>query len=156
MKARTLRIDAGLPTYLWNEIVRTAGYIMNRTPMQKYNWKTPFEQAVGHPSNLSHLRKIGCKAYTLDKHIPRKGKLQERAHIGHLLGYDSTNIFRVWIPSQRKVIRIRDVLFDETSLYNPDEPDLPQLITEPMINTVFDIPNLDTELHPTRNSLMKN
>lgn len=26
-------------------------------------------------------------------HIPRKKKLQERAHIGDLIGYDSTNVF---------------------------------------------------------------
>lgn len=148
MKARAMRIEAGLPLYLWNEIIRTAGYITNRTPMQKHQWKTPFELAVGSAPNLSHLRKIGCKAYTLDKHIPRKEKLQERAHIGHLIGYDSTNIFRVWIPSQRKVIRTRDVIFDETSLYNPSlpEPDLMQLSLEPMIDTtrVFETPRLDT------------
>lgn len=35
MKARAKRIEAGLPTYLGNEIMRTAGYIANRKPMQK-------------------------------------------------------------------------------------------------------------------------
>lgn len=150
MKARAMRIDAGLPTHLWNVIMRTAGYIANRTPMQKHNWKTPFEQAVGHPPSLNHLHKLGCKAYTLDKHIPRKEKLQERAHIGHLIGYDSTNIFRVWTPSQRKVIRTRDVIFDESSFYDPHEPDLAQLITEPMLDvTVFDLPNMDLDTRIT-------
>lgn len=47
-------------TYLWNEIMRTAGYIANGTPMQKHRWITPFEQAEGMSPNLSHLRKIGC------------------------------------------------------------------------------------------------
>lgn len=41
MKARAMRIDAGLPTYLWPELVKTAGYIANRTPMAKHCWKTP-------------------------------------------------------------------------------------------------------------------
>ena len=114
--------------------------------MQKHNWKTLFQLATGRPPNLSHLRKIECKAYTLDKHIPQKEKLREWAHIGNLVGYDSTNIFRVWIPSQHKIIRTRDVLFDETALYNPSEPDLAQLITKPMIETsVFNIPRLDIE-----------
>lgn len=75
MEARAMRIEAGLPTCLWNEIIRTAGYIMDRTPMQKHDWKTPFEQAVGTLPNLHHLRIIGCKAYALDGHIPRKEKL---------------------------------------------------------------------------------
>ena len=29
------------------------------------------------------------------------------------MGYDSTNIFKVWIPHQGKVISTRDVLFDD-------------------------------------------
>ena len=111
--------------------------------MQKHNWKTPFEKVTGMPPNLSHLRQIGCKAYAIDKHILQKEKLQKRAHIGHLIGYDSTNIFLVWIPSQRKIIRTRDVLFDETSLYNPSEPDLAQLTMEPMTESaILNIPEL--------------
>ena len=143
MKARAMRIEAGLPVYLWHELMKTAGYIANRTPMQKHGWKTPFELAVKIPPNLSHLRKIGCKAYSLDKNIPCTQKLQERAHIGHLVGYDSTNIYRIWIPSQRKIIRTRDVTFDETSLYKPEELDLSQLTTEPMLETCYNIPALD-------------
>lgn len=142
-KAQAMRIDGGLLTYLWNEIIRTAGYIVNCTPMQKHKWKTPFELVVGHLSHLGHLRKIGCKAYTLDKHILRKAKLQEQAHIGHLIGYDSTNIFQVWIPSQRKIIRTRDVIFDEKSFYDPHELDLAQLTKKPMVDVIFDILNLD-------------
>ena len=143
-KARALRIEAGLPTYLWNELMKTAGYIANRTPMHKHNWKTPFEKVLKTPPNLSHLRKIGSKAYTLDKHIARTRKLQERAHIGHLIGYDSTNIYRIWIPSQRKIIRSRDVIFDETTLYKSREPDLTQLIQEPMLDSPYSISHLDT------------
>ena len=36
MKARALRIDAGLPEYLWPKLIRTAGYLANRTPMAKH------------------------------------------------------------------------------------------------------------------------
>ena len=60
--------------------------------------------------------------------------------LGHLVGYDSTNIFRIWIPSKRKIIRTRGVIFDEGKFYDPSEPDLSQLITEPMIETTFEIP----------------
>lgn len=72
MKARALRIDAGLPIFLWPELMMTAGYLANRTPMQKHEWKTPFELAIGYSPDLSHLHQYGCKAYTLNKHIPQK------------------------------------------------------------------------------------
>jgi len=45
-----------------------------------------------------------------------------------LVGYESTNIFRVWIPSKRKIIKTRDVTFNEKPFYNPTEPDLAGLL----------------------------
>ncbi|EKG09419.1 Integrase catalytic core, partial [Macrophomina phaseolina MS6] len=129
-KARAMRIGANLPQSLWPEIVKTAGYIHNRTPMAKLNWKTPFEVVTGKRPNLSHLRIYGCRAYAHKKGIPRSQKLAEKAHFGYLVGYDSTNIFRIWIPSQHKVIRTRDVKFNEDEFYRPQDPDLTQLLQE--------------------------
>ena len=40
-----------------------------------------------------------CKTYILDKHISRKSKMQKRAHIDHLVDYETRNIFRIWISS---------------------------------------------------------
>ena len=48
----------------------------------------------------------------------RLRKLDPKAHIGYLVGYDSTNIFRVWIPHQGKVISTRDVIFDESTVFD--------------------------------------
>src|SRR5216117_4081075 len=48
----------------------------------------------------------------------KEWKLNPRAHIGYLVRYDSTNIFRIWIPHQGKVISTRDVLFDEYTFFN--------------------------------------
>lgn len=122
IKARALRIEAGLPHYMWAKAFYTACYIANRTPMGKHSWKTPFEKVTGNKPYLSHLRMYGYKAYVLKHHIPRKQKLEPRAHIGYLVGYDSTNIFRIWIPSRHKVICSRDVFFDEQSLYDASHP----------------------------------
>lgn len=47
--------------------------------------------------------------------------MQERALIGYLIGYNSRNIFRIWQPPLQKVIRSRDVTFDETSKYQPND-----------------------------------
>lgn len=44
--------------------------------------------------------------------------------MGYLVGYDWTNIFRIWIPSEERVVSTRDVTFQETVFYDPKEPDL--------------------------------
>lgn len=144
MKARAMRIQAGLPVYTWPWINQTAGYLMNRTPSKKHAWKTPFEMATGNKPNLAHLVQYGSKAYPIDRAIPRREKMRPKAHIGFLVGYDSTNIYLIWIPSQRKVIRTRDVIFDEDRSYMPHEIDAAQLISEPfLLDDTLNIPQSD-------------
>ena len=67
------------------------------------------------------MKVYGCKAYAHIPKIPRLEKLAARANIGYLVGYNSTNIFRIWIPSLHKVIATRDVTFDELTQYEPIE-----------------------------------
>jgi hypothetical protein len=50
-------------------------------------------------------------------------KLDPRAHIGYLVGYDSTNIYRVWIPHKGIVISTRDVIFDEYTFFTGERLD---------------------------------
>nr|POF13494.1 retrovirus-related pol polyprotein from transposon tnt 1-94 [Quercus suber] len=54
--ARAMRIHANLPKNLWPEIVHVAAYLLNRTPMRRELWKTPFELATGLLPDSSHLR----------------------------------------------------------------------------------------------------
>ena len=58
------------------------------------------KQALGRPSpppSYAHLKAYGCRAYPLTREVKagleKKRKLAPRAHIGYLVGYDSTNIF---------------------------------------------------------------
>lgn len=167
-KARALRIEAGLPHFLWVEAIHTACYLANRTPMAKHGWKTAFEVVTGEKSYLSHLKIYGCKTYALNHHIPKKQKLEPRAHIGYLVGYDSTNIFRIWIPSRRKIIRSSDVLFDEVDVYDlADPPDLmhflstssehaPYEITDSMRNAFADLDAEDENLSYLIDDLLGN
>jgi hypothetical protein len=64
------------------------------------------------------MRPIGCRAYVLNRSLKRADKLKLRALIGHLVGYDSTNIFRIWLPIKDEVIRTQDVVFEPTKFYN--------------------------------------
>ena len=63
-------------------------------------------------------------------------RLEPRAHIGYLVGYDSTNIYRIWIPSRNKVVRIRDVTFKDNLFYNPSQPDLGHILREEVEQTI--------------------
>jgi Reverse transcriptase (RNA-dependent DNA polymerase) len=132
-RARAMRIGAKLPHDLWKEIVNTAVYLYNRTPRENLEWKTPYEVFYTHAAKLTgvdevrkpqlaHLQAYGCRAYAMTENAQLKKqrlrKLDPRAHIGYLVGYNSTNIFRVWIPHQGKVISTRDVLFDEETFFD--------------------------------------
>jgi hypothetical protein len=50
-------------------------------------------------------------------------KLDPRIYIEYLVGYDSTNIYRVWIPHKGIVISTRDVIFDEYTFFTRERPD---------------------------------
>jgi hypothetical protein len=108
-----------------------AEHLMNRTPNQALNWDSPLVRLnkLTNPTNqnqpirseLDHLKVYGCKAYPLLKGAdapPRGSKLKPRAFVGYLVGYNSTNIFRVWNPEKGDVSGYRDVIFDEGELYD--------------------------------------
>ena len=131
-KAWSMRLEANLPHNLWKEVVNCAAYLWNRTPRYGNGWKPPYElfHSYGGKTKkpqLAHLKAYGCRAYTMTANAQEKKnrlyKLQPRAYIGYLVGYDSSNIYRIWVPSRGKVYRTRDVTFDETRFYSPDEWD---------------------------------
>ena len=68
----------------------------------------------------------GARAYLLKKEREadkeRKAfKVNARGHIGYLVGYYASNIYRIWVPKLDRVIISRNVRFDEDLLYNPDQ-----------------------------------
>ncbi|KAF6793055.1 reverse transcriptase domain protein [Colletotrichum musicola] len=118
--APTLSLFTGFP--LRDSVIVDSGtgfHICNNpSRMMDIDYKLP---------QLAHLRRYGCKAYplttTYKKGADKSNKSAARAHIGYLCGYDSTNIYRIWIPSINKVMRTRDVTFDESKLYDPNRED---------------------------------
>ena len=134
-KTQTMRLSANLLHKLWQEIVRTTGYLYNQTLRVSNDWKSPYkafhtyvfdQEGVSGPQkpHLHPLKVYSCKAYVLIKSkrdADRPGKRQKldaKAHIGYLVGYKSTNIYRIWIPHKRKVISARDVIFDKDKVWD--------------------------------------
>jgi hypothetical protein len=132
-RSRALQIDSKLPKHLWPELACATGYLLNRTPQQKANWITPIEQLhrfkgiENAKPKCGHIRIYGSKAYALKHKIPRTDKLAPRANIGYLVGWDSTNIFRIWVPVLKRVIRTRDVTFDESQGFDPKDLEITEL-----------------------------
>jgi hypothetical protein len=125
-----MSITSNLPLPLAPEIYVAAAYLLNRTPTRTIGWKTPFEIAYSKQPSIAHLRVYGCCAYALRPQIPRGDKLSPQALIGYLVGYDSSNIYRVWLPNatsrahQGKVIWIQDVTFKKDLFFqHRDESD---------------------------------
>jgi hypothetical protein len=124
-KIRAMRTSSHLPSKLWREVTRAAVYLYNRTPRYYYNWSTPYErfhmilalrnglQVKERKPQQAHLRVYGCKAYAASStYLTKKERLKRlnpRNWIGYLVGYDSTNIYRVWNPKSNRVVRTRDV-----------------------------------------------
>jgi hypothetical protein len=101
-RSRALRVEARLPEDLWPELFFHSIKIGNLTPTEQLGWLTPIEklnQLLGKenpkPSG-SNLYIIGSRVYVKINNIPKTRKLAPRALIGYLVGYDATNIFRVW------------------------------------------------------------
>ena len=134
--ARVLRIHAGLPKNLANELVCTAAKLVNITPTKSIDWRTPQEMVTDIRPDLSRLRVIGSRGFVLNKHLPRGDKLEDRTFEGFLVGYDASNIFRVWLPNTNRVIRVRDVRFID-ELYKDKPSTIP---TEPHIIEAVHVP----------------
>lgn len=54
--ARALRFQANLSIEFWGEDVLTAGYLINRTPSELLDGKTPYESLFRQASSYKHLR----------------------------------------------------------------------------------------------------
>ena len=121
--ARTMFLSAPqLPRHkqMWAEAVNTACYIRNRMFTSASSVKkTPYEILLNKRPDISYIRVFGSRAYV---HVPkkdRKWKLDKRAHVGFLVGFERGNSYSVYLPDNSKVIVSRDIIVDEN--WNPQE-----------------------------------
>jgi hypothetical protein len=102
-KARMLRVEAKFPKRLWPEIVKAVADMLNLTPTKSINWDSPLGmlyKALDPPRalpTLAHLRAYGSLTYVRNPKISKGDKLKDRSIKGYLIGYDSSNIYHVWV-----------------------------------------------------------
>ena len=115
--ARSMRIHAGLPKMFWAEAVNTAAYLINHGPSIPLDGKIPEEVWSGKEVNLSHLRVFGCISYV---HIDfaERSKLDAKSNKCVFVGYGGDEFgYRFWDYENRKIIRSKDVIFNENVMY---------------------------------------
>ena len=122
-RVRTVMIQKNIPKFLWPEIMRTQMIIINRCATSVLRNETPCQYlnrvclGINIKPDLSHLRVLGCKSYVqipVQRRVISR-KLDDRAEIGILVGYEGQHFFRIYIPSHQKVIRSSNVRFDENN-----------------------------------------
>jgi len=109
---------AEAPLELWGEAILTACHIRNRLPTRSLiNNMSPHEAWTGAKPTVRHIRKFGCAAYRhINKKTGRK-RFDKKSMVGHLVGYDSTGIYRIYHPGTQTIKVSRDVVFSEAEFF---------------------------------------
>jgi len=164
MISRSLRLQSDLPVDLWPDLYDAACHLINRWPIEAKDWKTPHEIVFNRKPEMSYISTIGSKAFVLRKNIPHLDKLESRCWIGYLTGFIAHNIWKVWNPRTKKTTTVRDVKFDETTLYKAldhgDTGEILQLVDvtlvereiQPVIIPVQDEPQIPQTPDSTRDN----
>ncbi|GJU24648.1 transposable element [Tanacetum coccineum] len=136
-RTRCQLLNAGLDRSFWAEALNTACYLINRSPATAIDCKTPIEVWSGKPADYSKLRVFGCPAYY---HVS-EGKLDPRGEKGIFMGYgEGVKGYRIWSPSERRVIFSRDVTFDEDYLFRVKQDPIESKLQDGVSRKVEDIP----------------
>ncbi|GKE42917.1 retrovirus-related pol polyprotein from transposon TNT 1-94, partial [Tanacetum coccineum] len=116
-RAKSMRLHAGFPKMFWEDSVTTVAYLINRGPSVPLGFRIPKEEWQGKEVSLAHLRVFGCDSYVEVKDVARD-KLDAKSVKCTFIGYGSDEMgYRFWDSKSHKVVRSRDVSFNEDSLY---------------------------------------
>jgi hypothetical protein len=112
--ARSMMVQANLPTKFWGDAMAHATYIWNRVVNSKDNSRTPFEKMFGHKPTLSDVATFGCGIYVLDP--TQDNKFAAKASLMVYLGTNTIyGTKRAYDLKTGKVVHCRHAAVDERS-----------------------------------------
>ena len=86
---------------------------------------------------------------TSDAQLKKKrlNKLDPQAHISYLVGYDSTNIYRIWILYKGIIISTKDIIFDKKIFFNGRQTNITKdlHVELDMLIKKIQLPNIQTK-----------
>ena len=151
--ALTLQHDADLSPRFWVSGMHTVNFIRNRVLHSRLG--IPHMRPSGKPKpHIDWLRIYGCKCWALIlKAIwkKREYRLIEGIFVGY---YDNSKAYKVWIPRTRSIIKVRDVIFDESNhikhiiIHAMDKGNLPNLWANKCLPSTS-TPILSDDIPPT-------
>ncbi|KAJ8868760.1 hypothetical protein PR048_030300 [Dryococelus australis] len=106
-KTRSLIFDSGVEKEFWGDALRTATYLLNRSPSATVD-TTPAKIWYGKRPALANLKLFGSLAYATK--FKKLGKLDKRRDKLIMVGY-ATNGHRLWNSGKREIKLSRDVTF---------------------------------------------
>ena len=115
--ARCMRLHAGLPLQFWGDAVNTVVYLINRGPSSTLDVGISEEAWIGKQVKYSFLITFGCEAFF---HIYKddRTKLEAKSKKCTFIGYGIDDFgHRLWDYENHKIIRNRDVVFNEMVKY---------------------------------------
>jgi len=118
--SRCILFEKKLPRFLWAEAIDTSIYLLNRLPTNSVQSRTPLKAWSSVRPTAKHLKVFGSLCYF---HMPsaKRGKLDERAEKGILVGYTAESKgYRIYNLNRAKIHISKDVHFDENSCWNWD------------------------------------
>ena len=117
-RTKAMLRTASLAKSFWVEAVRTAYYVINRSPSTTIDLKTPMKMWTDKPTDYSRLHTFGSPVYVM-YNTQEVIKWDPKSRKCVFLGYvDGVKGYRLWDPTARKVIISRDVIFTKDKLQN--------------------------------------
>ena len=121
--ARACLFQSKLPTSFWGESILTASHLINRTPTQVLNNKTPYEVLFGKKPDFDKLRVFGCLCYSHRK-ARDKDKFGDRSRKCIFVGYPyGKKAWRLYDLTTHEFFTSRDVVFSEQRFPGVDSDD---------------------------------
>lgn len=115
---RSILKHMNIPNYLWGEAIRHATYLINRVATRTLKNQTPYEVFKGRKPSVKHLRVFGCIGYA-KVDAPHLRKLDDRSRtLVHLGTEPGSKAYRMFDPTNKKIVVSRDVVFDEHKTWN--------------------------------------
>ena len=117
--ARTMLSEYNLPKHFWGEAVNTAVYVQNKTLINKFHNKTPYELWNGRVPTISYFHIFGTKCYIHNNGRDNLDKFAPKSDEGIFLGYSSTSkAYRVYNKNRLVIEESIHVDFDESGEHN--------------------------------------
>jgi hypothetical protein len=115
--SRSMRFHVGFPLNMSVEAINIVVYLINRGPSTPLGCGIPEEAWTGKKVSYSFLKTFSCEAFS---HIDSKNrtKLEVKSKKCVFVGYGIDEFgYRLWDFENQKIVRSRDVIFNEKVLY---------------------------------------